>query len=265
MITKPSQLHTKTSRHISSCIPSSKREEESWFQKHLLFQKVKPLKLLQPFPHWGPKTLHLVAFGQPFPSLPRWPWQIFTVESKCRQSAWPSNRLLFFLRQPVEFTKTHHFSGNTSGLSRIYLDPSFFSEAKTQPLEHSTGGSAFLGSQPQLHSAKVGVSAAWPPSSGVVWYYYRDGFWWVQAIRSSESKGFDDSLLILLAFRHPWLSWQQNSMEKQWETLGKNSTALASTCNKPKHNDLKQWWSRWVAFFSEINLELWSLDGFHTS
>lgn len=143
MITKPSQLHTINSRHISSCIPSSKREKKNNDSKRPVSSKSEaPSTPLQPFPHWGPKTLHFVAFGQPFPSLPRWPWQ----DSPSNPSV--GNLLdqataFFFLRQPVRmFQKIisslkkksifhfYQFSGKTSELSRIYLDRSFFFGAK---------------------------------------------------------------------------------------------------------------------------------------
>lgn len=247
MITKPSQLHTINSRHISSCIPSSKREENHDSKTTCFFSKSEAGE--------APSTLSSLR-AQDFTFCSLWPAfskfaQVtltgFTVKSKCRQSAWPSNRLVFFWDNRGRIYKNAIFQGIPVSWVESILTHLFFRSQKpnhwTIPLG-GTGNShqilpAFLGSQPQLHSAKVGVSAAWPPSSGVVWYYYRNGFDEFKQYQALKVKDLMICCWFWLAFRHPWLSWQQKSMEKQWETLGKNSAVLASTCNKPKHNDHK--------------------------
>lgn len=193
MITKPSQLHTINSRHISSCIPSSKREKKIMIPKPPVFSKSEAGE--------APSTLSSLR-AQDFTFCSLWPAfskfaQVtltgFTIESKCRQSAWSSNRLVFFETTGENVPKNYQFLKKKSIFHFInfqempvswvesILTDHFFLEPKTQPLDHSTISvaqvtpveycPAFLGSQPQLHSAKVGVSAAWPPSSGVVWYY----------------------------------------------------------------------------------------------
>jgi hypothetical protein len=126
----------------------------------------------------GPQTLHFVGFGQPFCSFPRWPWTetkettIQLTSSLKQQISW--SRLVQYVPTPVVLWFLNFLMASAAS---FHVPPDFMTGAQSRP--------AFLGSQPQVQSAKVG-GAAWYTRLGMATHFWTNPKGWKIRYKNSH-------------------------------------------------------------------------------